>query len=226
MSPGPVALAIAIVAAGVIATASRDARLAIVAATVVGVGSPVLTTTLPEPLPLAVRLLASILAGFLVWAAVRGQPTTSGSPIGWPSDALIAGGAGVAAASGISAVSAGLAGLPEAAAAGVALLAVVAAPLLLGRETLRLAIAAVLAVNGAWLLRTGIAGPPAPIDELAIAGLVATLGGIGAALIVRARDGSGGLELGARRPVIARERGPGPPADTRDRRRRDRSPTQ
>jgi hypothetical protein len=85
--------------------------------------------------------------------------------------------------------------------AGVTLLVVAAAPLLVGRDALRLATASLVAVHGAWLVRAGFGAAPAAVEELAFAALVAALGGAGAALVARARSGSAGLELGARRPV-------------------------
>jgi len=204
MSPGLVALAIVLVAAGVIAVAARDARSAIVAVTIVGVASPVLAEALPQPLSLAARLLAAILAGYLLWATVRGRSSTAGSSIGWPAEVLVAAGAGVATASATIGAPALVAGPAAAVMAGVALLVVSAAPLLVGRDALRVTVGALLAVQGASLVRAGVAGPAVAVEELAVAGLIATLGGIGAALVVRAREGSGGLELGARRPASPR----------------------
>lgn len=214
MSPGLVALAIAIVAAGVIALATRDARTGIVAATIVTIATPVFGAALPAPLPLAARLVAGILAGYLLWAAVRGRATTSGSSIGWPAEVLLAGAAALAAGSA-GLASSGLAGPVEATAAGAALLTVAVGPLLVGRDTLRVALAAIVALHGVWLTRAGILGPAASAgEELAVAALVASLGGVGAALVIRARGGSGGLELGGRRTVGVRERllgrGPAP----------------
>jgi hypothetical protein len=200
-----VALAIAIVAAGVIALATRDARTGIVAATIVTIATPVFGASVPAPLPLAGRLVAGILAGYLLWAAVRGRVTTSGSAIGWPAEVLLAGAAALTAGSAALASSA-LAGPVEAAAVGAALLTVALGPLLVGRDTLRVALAAIVAVHGLWLTRAGILGPGASAgEELAVAALVASLGGVGAALVIRARGASGGLELGVRRPVGVRE---------------------
>jgi len=204
MSPGLTALAVAVVAGGVIAVATRDARSTIIATTLVAVGSPILAGTLLLPLALAARLVSALLAAYLLWVAVRGQPATAGSPIGWPAEALVACAAGVAGFAGAMAASGALAGPPEATAAGIALLVAAAAPLFVGRDALRMTIGALLAAQGASLIGAGFAGAPASMDQLALAVLVATLGAVGAALIVRAREGSGGLELGARRPFGAR----------------------
>ena len=75
-----------------------------------------------------------------------------------------------------------------------------------------------LAVHGAWLVRGGLVGATVPAEELALAVLVVALGAGGAAMIARARGGSGTLDLGARRAVVSE------PAPERSGRSRSPSP--
>jgi hypothetical protein len=222
MNPGLAALAIGIVAAGVLAVVARDTRLAIVAALVVAVVAPLLGGMPVEPLALAVRFVAGILAAFLLWAAVRGLVPTAGSPLGLPAEVLLA----VAAAVAGTAATWPLFTVERAVAAGAgAALVASAAPLALAaRDALRLSVGALLAVHGAWLLRSGIIGRPSAAEDLAVAVLVVAIGGVGAALVARARGGSGTLELGSRRAVPPEaEAAPRRPAEESRRERRRRS---
>src|SRR4051794_41963119 len=84
------------------------------------VGVPVLADPLPEPLALAARLVAAVLAGYLLWVAARGHRVrTGGSLVGWPADAFVAVGAAVVGL-GSHGVGAAATGPRLAAAGGVA----------------------------------------------------------------------------------------------------------
>ena len=212
MSAGLAALAIGLAAAGVLSVGTRDTRSSIVALAVVAVVSPVLATGLPEPLALAARLLAGLLAAYLLWASVRGTASQAPSPIGIDAALALAVAGGLAgyfgAVSAVGGASPGDAGapVPEAVAAGVALLATGAPALFAGRDALRASVGALLVVHGAWLVRGGLVGSTSAAEELALAVLVVALGAGGAALIHRARVGSGTLDLGARRVVTGEPR--------------------
>jgi hypothetical protein len=215
VTAGLAALAIGLAAAGVLSVGTRDTRSSIVALAIVAVVSPVLATGLPGPLALASRLLAGLLATYLLWASVRGTPSTAPSPIGIDAALALAVAAGLAGYfGGVSApvgggsTGDGVAPVPEAVACGVALLATGAPALFAGRDALRASVGALLVVHGAWLVRGGLVGSASAAEELALAVLVVALGAGGAALIARARGGSGTLDLGARRAAMDGPRAP------------------
>jgi hypothetical protein len=83
-------------------------------------------------------------------------------------------------------------GPAEAQAAGFALAAVAAAPLLVGRDALRLSVGAVLLLQAAVLIRQGLDAAPSNLEQLVLAGLTIALGGA-AAVIVTAARAAGGL---------------------------------
>jgi hypothetical protein len=205
MNPGLAVLAVAIVAGGVIAVSAREARVGVLGLTLCTVTAPLMGGSLPEPLPLAARLVAAVLAGYLLWIAVRRQPVTRGSTLGWPVEALLAAAAGVAgfAASGFAGPAGGP---PEAEATAFALAALAVGPLLVGRDILRLAIGLVLGILAGSVGRVALAGSPAPLEQLVLAALtVAVAGAAGTIARGSIRSGSG-LELQVSRKPAA---GPG-----------------
>ena len=116
MNPALVGVALAVVVGAVVAGSARNARTAIFGLVVVMVGVPILTDPLPDPLALAARLVAAVLAGYLLWVAARGHGVrTGGSLVGWPTDSFLAIGAAVVGygSGGLGAPAAG----PELAAA-------------------------------------------------------------------------------------------------------------
>jgi hypothetical protein len=223
---GLAAVAVAIVAGGVIAVSAREARVGVLGLTLCAVTVPLMGGALPEPLPLAARLVAAILAGYLLWMAVRRQPVTRGSTLGWPVEALLATAAGVAgfAALGFAGPAGGP---PEAEATAFALAALAIGPLLVGRDILRLAIGLVLGVLAGSVGRVALMGSPSPLEQLVLAGLtVAVAGAAGTIARGSIRAGSG-LELHLlRRPAAgpAGAAGPGGPAGGEGRVARDGTP--
>jgi hypothetical protein len=201
-------VAVVVVAGGVIATASRDPRAAILGLTLAGVAAPLVADPLPEALPLAARFVGAILGGYLLWVSIRGQPSTRGSRLGWPVEALLAAAAGVAGFGTIGIVFPGLAAdvlvgradvvAPrEALAAGFATGALAIGPIFAGRDVLRLGTGLVLAVLAAQLARTGLAGSPSGLEQVITAGLVVSVSGIAATLAVGAVESGSGLEPSA-----------------------------
>ena len=196
MNPALAGVALAVVVGAVVAGSARNARTAIFGLVITMVGVPVLADPLPEPLALAARLVAALLAGYLLWVAARGHRVrTGGSLVGWPTDAFLAMGAAVVGygSHGLGAPAAG----PElAAAAGLALAALAVLPVVTGRDILRVGLGLMLLLSGALLIRTSLGGTPDPLEQLVTAGLVATLGGAVAILCVAARgDGGAGFEM-------------------------------
>jgi hypothetical protein len=174
VTPWLAALAVAVVAGGVIAVSAREARAAVLGLTISGVTAPLLADPPPEPLPLAARLLAAILAGYLLWISVRERPLTRGSRLGWPVEAMLAAAAAVAGL-GAAGFAGPAGGPPEAEAAAFALGALAIGPILRTADVFRLAIGLLLAVLGAGVGRVALAGTPVPLDNLVIAGLTIVL---------------------------------------------------
>ena len=174
MTPWLAALAVAVVAGAVIAVSAREARASVLGLTVCGVIVPLLADPPPAPLPLAARLLAAVLAGYLLWIAVRERPLTRGTRLGWPVEALLGAAAGVAGF-GASGFAGPAGGPPEAEAAAFALGALAMVPILRGADVFRLAIGLILAVLAAGVARVALAGSPSALDQLVIAGLTIVL---------------------------------------------------
>jgi hypothetical protein len=191
VTPWLAALAVAVVAGGVIAVSAREARAAILGLTIAGVTAPLLADPPPAPLPLAARLLAAILAGYLLWISVRERPLTRGSRLGWPVEAVLAAAAAVAGL-GAAGFAGPAGGPPEAEAAAFALGALAIGPILRGADIFRLAIGLMLAVLGAAVGRVALAGTPVPLDNLVIAGLTIVLAAaVGAIARTEARTSPG-----------------------------------
>jgi hypothetical protein len=221
VSPGLVGLAIAVVAGGIVAVAVRDGRVAVIGFALAAVLSPLLSAPLPGPLPLGARLVAAVLAGYLLWAALRTDLPARGSVVGWPAEALLAAACVVAAAgfAGLGAIDPAAggggigevpgpvaghlhAGAPEALLAGFALGGLSVAPVAGARDALRFGMGVLLAIHAAILVRAGLAGAPSDAEQLATAGLVAVLGASVAAVAAAAIGSSGSLALVAgRRPA-------------------------
>lgn len=197
MNPALAGVALAVVLGAVVATSARNARTAVLGVVLATVGAPFLAEPLPDSLGLAARLVGAILGGYLLWIAARGADArTGGSRLGWPAELLVAG-AGAVVGFGSHGLGA-LAGGPElAGAAGMACAALAVAPLLNGRDVLRVGLGLNLLVGAAILVRTALGGTPDPLEQLILGALVAVLGGVAAMVAMAARaDGFDGFDLG------------------------------
>jgi hypothetical protein len=215
------AAAIVVVAGGVIAVSWRESRPAILGLTLAAVAAPLVADPLPDTLPLAARLVGAILGGFLLWVAVRGQPATRGSRLGWPVEGLLAAAAAVAGFGAIGIVAPGpaadvLVGAEravvaprEALAAGFATGALAIGPIFAGRDVLRLGTGLVLAVLAAQLVRVGLAGSPSGLEQIVTAGLTVVVAGAAASLAANAVQSGDRLE-----PSAAPRPAAGPRLDT------------
>lgn len=196
-------IGIAVVAGAVVAVSAHEGRASVLGLVLALVAAPLVVAPLPDVLPLAGRLVAAILAGYLVWIALRtapGHARTRGSRLGWPVEALVAAAAAVVGY-GVGGVGAG--GIPEATAVGLAL-AVLAVPPLVRADGLQIGSGALLLVTAVELLRAGLAGPPSPLEQLVTGGLIAAIGAAMAVLVDAAVATGGSLELGERPPGGAR----------------------
>lgn len=197
MNPALAGVALAVVLGAVLAVSARNARTAVLGLVLAMVGGAFLADPLPGSLGLAARLVGAVLGGYLLWVAARGgDARTGGSRLGWPVELLVAGAAAVAgyASHGLGAPAGGPA---LAQAAGVACAALAVAPLLNGRDLLRVGLGLNLLVGSAILVRTALGGTPDPLEQLILGGLVAVVGGVVAMVAMAGRaDGIDGFDLG------------------------------
>ena len=196
MNPALAGVALAVVLGAVVAASARNARTAVLGLIVAMIGATFLAEPLPDSIGLAARLVGAVLAGYLLWIAGRDSTArTGGSRLGWPAEVLVAA-AAAAVGYGSHGLGAPATGPVLAQAAGFAIAALAVAPLVNGRDTLRIGLGLNLLMSGAVLVRIGLGGTPQNLEQLAIAGLVAMLGGATAAVAVAARsDGTDGYDL-------------------------------
>jgi hypothetical protein len=178
-----VVAALAAVVGGTLAIAARDGRIVALGLLLSMIAAPLAAS--PEPTALAVgfRALGSLLAAYLLWAAVRAQSVGSeGSGVG-----LVAEVAAAAAAFSIGwfvAPVKPLAGPLAAQAAGVSLVVLAIVPLT-GRDVFRAgAGAAVLVIGGSLLLEAWV-GSPSSMGQMALTVLLVAIAGATSLLISR-----------------------------------------
>jgi hypothetical protein len=209
MNPALIAIVLAIGAGAVVAVSTRDGAAAAIGLAIALVDSALLGDPLPSAAVLGVRVVAALLVATLIRSSMRTGPRQP-SPVGWPSEALLATAgavAGLGVALGLASLAAaggvpvGQPGIGEPGpggpvgsgdtvvtsmalitAAGTSLLAIGVAPLLHGRQGPRRAIGLVLVTQAVLLLRIGIAGPAVELEEIARAALLVVVGATGAAL--------------------------------------------
>jgi len=210
MSPALVAVVIVVCAGAVVAVSTRDWGAAAIGLAVALVASALLSDPLPSVAILGVRIVAGLLVAAILRAALQGGPRQP-SPLGWPAEALLATSgavAGLGLAVGLAALAASAGGpigapnLPGptnpgdvtaggdvtvtamalVVAAGTALLALGAAPLIHGEAGGRRAIGLVLVTQAVLLLRVGIGGPAVELEEIARAALLVVSGATGAVI--------------------------------------------
>ncbi len=196
MNPALAGVALAVVLGAVIAVSARTARTAVLGLILAMVGAAFVADPLPDSLGLAARLVGAVLAGYLLWIAGRDTAArTGGSRLGWPTELLVAGAAAVVGY-GSHGLGAPATGPAIAQAAGFALAALSVAPLVNGRDILRIGLGLCLLTSGAFMVRTALGGTSDAFEQIITAGLIAILGGAAAAMAVGARtDGVDGFEL-------------------------------
>jgi hypothetical protein len=198
VNPALAGVALAVVLGAVIAGSARNARAAVLGLILALVGGAFLADPLPDSLGLAARLVGTVLGGYFLWILGRDTDArTGGSRLGWPAELLVATAAAVVGY-GSHGLGAPPAGPALAQAAGFALAAMAVAPIVNGRDTLRMGVGLSLLIGGAILVRTALGGTPGPLEQLVMSGLVAVLGGAVAAIAAAARTEDGaGFELAA-----------------------------
>lgn len=198
MNPILAIVALAVVGGAVVVVAARDTRTVLLALAVALVASPLIADPVAAPLGLAARFVGAILAVYLLWVVARERGVgvlpspTGGSRIGWPAEVLVAAGAGVVgfAAHGLGAPAGGP---PLASAAGFAVAALAVAPVVTGRDVIRVGTGLLLLIDAGLLVRIALGGTPGAVEQLVTAAMLIVLAGALAALAARARaDGVGG----------------------------------
>jgi hypothetical protein len=191
MNPALAALAVLVAAGAVVAASARDARFSTGALTIALVAATFVAQPLPDAPQAAVRVVAALLAGYVLWIATRTYPVADEVTPAWTTTAVFAIAAGVVGLSSSiletpSGTGTGVTGLPQAQAAAFALATVAAVPVVSGRSAVRLAGGLLLAVASAALLAQGLGPILSGANQLAIAALTVAVAGSGAALEVLA----------------------------------------
>ena len=188
MNPALVGIAGVTIAGAVLAVSAREPRGTLLGLLVVLLAAPLIATPWPGPLPILARVAAALLATRLIVVGLRGEGELvgDGSRIGWPAEALAAAAAAVAGFASHGLGAAGL-GAPEAQAAGFALGALAAAPLVTGRDVLRLGVGSLLLLQAALLVRQALDAPATDGEQLVVSLLTIGLGGAVAVIVAAAR---------------------------------------
>jgi hypothetical protein len=168
------------IAGAVVAVSSSQGRVAVLGLVLVLVAAPLIASPTPDLLPLGGRLVAAILVGYLLWVALRSEPSSvlTGSRLGWPVEGLAA---AAAALAGVGMAHIG--GMAEAQGAGFALIVLAIAPIASHTNLLRMAVGLTLLVTAAGLLRVAAVGPPSAFEQIVTSWLVVALGGAMAYLV-------------------------------------------
>ena len=206
MNPALAGVALAVIIGAIVAVSAREARTAVLGLAVTMIAAPAMADPVTATTGMAARVVAAVLAVYLLWMAVRdGEAPTGGSRLGWAAEAALALAAAVVGFDQHGLGAAGL-GPPLAQAAGFALAALAIAPLITGRDVLRVGIGLLLLMQGALLVAVGLDGTPSALEQLVTAGLIVGLGGAVAVLATAARwDGTGGFALAIDpRPILRR----------------------
>jgi hypothetical protein len=162
------AAALAVTAAAAIAVRTTDARLAVLATTAALLIAPLVADPLPEPLVLALRLVAALLAGYLLLLPVRrASPLLAGLRLGGTAEAVFVVAAFVIGMLATSVASEATGPVP-ALGAGFALLLAGLDLLIFVEDGVRLGGGALFALTGAGLIVTAFAGTPADPFEAAL----------------------------------------------------------
>ena len=190
MNPALAALAALVIGGAVLAVAAGDVRTAVVGLLIVLLGAPLIADPWPTPLSMLVRIAAALLASRFLVIALRGDLSSAGTRIGWPSEVMIGAAAGLVGhgSHGLGAVGLGPA---EAQAAGFGLAALAIVPLITGRDVFRIGIGALLLLVAASLVRAGLDAPATDAEQLIGAMLTIGLGGAVAVISIAARSAGG-----------------------------------
>ncbi len=208
MSPILVGVAVVVSVGAIVAISARDARTALVGLAVTMSAAPFVADPLPPLSTLAVRVVAAVLAAYLLRATVMTASAEldrhpkgaghAGSRVGWPTETLLAIAAwvvglnvsahllslnpadpGIITTDLLGSLSAG--SLATGAGLGAIVLATV--PALGSRNGVRMAIGLLVLIEGILLLRVGVAGAPSDLEQLAGVALIVAAAITGSMLV-------------------------------------------
>ena len=196
----PVVVAgLAAVAGAVLAITARDGRLVAIGVFVAMVAAPLASSPAPTGLVVAFRILGSLLAAYLLWAATRVRSVRSeGSDIG-PLAEISAAAAAFSVGWFIAPVTP-LAGPLAAQASGTALVALAIVPLA-GKDVLRAGVGAVVMVIGGSLLVEAWVGPASSLGQIVLTALL--VGIVGATgVLISPRDAPAAWRVATAQPDL------------------------
>ena len=208
MNPILVGVALAVSAGAVVAISARDARTALMGLAITVVAAPFLSDPLPPLSTLAMRVVGAALAAYLLRSAVMSNADEldggsrpsghGGSRIGWPTETLLAiaawvvglnvfvhlqalnpAGPGTLVTDLLGSINAGA----LATGSGLAVIVLAVVPALGSREGLRTAIGLLVLVQGVLLFRSGVAGAPSDLEQLAGVALIVAAAITGSMLV-------------------------------------------
>jgi hypothetical protein len=201
-----VAAGVLVVLGAVIGVAAGEARFALLGLVITLVVSPFVADPLPDTLPLAVRVVAATLAGYLLLMAARRSVGEVGTPLGIPAT-LAAAAAAVAAGFAPLAVGVPRLGPEIALGAGLACCVLAVPVVVLAHDAFRLGAGLVVLVSGGLLARVGLVGTPSTAaEQIATALLLVALAGAVATLASAVSSTTGDLVIDE---PVGRERGRG-----------------
>jgi hypothetical protein len=189
-----VAAGVLVALGGAIATGAARARAGSVGALACLVFAPLVADPLPE-IPVALfRIVAGVLAAFLLLVAGRRAGDESRSPLGLPATAAAA---AAAFAAGLGATAVGLPafGPSTAVAAGLACFVVALPTVVRARDAFRLGTALLVLANAALLLRSGLSGTPPALEVLVGGAALVGLAAVVATLAIAAATATGDLAI-------------------------------
>ncbi len=175
---------------GAVAIGARDPRAASGGVLVALVFSPFLADPLPASPELAFRIVAAVLAGYLLVVAARRAEHDAASPLGLPA-ALAAAAAAFTAGLGATAVGLPPFGPAGALAAALACLTVSIPAVARAGGAFRLGAALIVLLDGGLLLRSGLVGTPTALESLVAGVALACLAGAVAVLAASAATAAG-----------------------------------
>lgn len=213
----------------VMAASAREGRVAVLGLAIVLMAAPLVADPLPSVTVLAIRLTGSVLAAYLIHAALRSEPSTLGTHLGWPVQLLVAIAAGVigfgiAGEAPLGLVSPAIGTDPTTGpaivssstslavrlgvAAATATIVLAIEPIVAVRDVLRLGIGMLLALTGLTVFREALVGPADGLEQIVIAVTTAAIAGATAVVCMGAAASGDGLSL-SRIPRSIRTRRPG-----------------
>ncbi len=178
------ATAVVVAVGAGVAAAAPGGRATALGALVALVFTPFLADPFPGSAAAAFRIVAGVLAAFLLLVASRRAGGIPDAPLGLPAT-LAAGAAAFVAGLGATAVGLPSFGPAAALAAGLACMAMALPSVVRARDALRLGTGLVLMLNAALLFRSGLDGTPPALESL-VAGAALVVSAAAAATLVAA----------------------------------------